>query len=177
MCHICQIKPVYEFTNKRKVCKTCYIRWFEKKVFYTIRKFRMLKNCDVVFYKKKNDFRSVVLENILKIVAEKGRIKLTSGKKFDKLAIPLTTDLISYKIFNEFVEGDIENLKKKNKKIITPLCLFLDKEVLLYAKLKKLKFKIHKERKDKISEFIDDLEKKHLEVKRGIVNGFLKLEN
>ena len=53
--------------------------------------------------------------------------------------------------------------------------MFLDKEVLLYAKLRKLKFEKIKERKNKIGKFIDRLEEKHPEVKRAIVNGCLGL--
>lgn len=172
MCYLCKIKPVYEFTNKRKVCGNCFVKWFDKKIFYTIRRFEMLSNGDLVNYEKGNGFREVVLENVLKMVAEKGRIKLTKGKKFDKVAIPITTDLMAYNSFNEFINGNIENLKK-NKKIITPLILFLDKEVLLYAKLKKLKFEKDKKRESKTKIFVNYLEKKHPEIKRSIVNGFL----
>jgi len=46
---------------------------------------------------------------------------------------------------------------------------------LLYAKLKKLKFKNQKEQKNEISLFVDDLEKKHPEIKRAIVNNYLEL--
>jgi hypothetical protein len=179
MCKQCQTNPVYEFTNKRKLCKNCFIHWFEKKALYTIRKFNMLNKGDVVSYEKKSDFRSVVLGEILKLIAEKGRINLTSGKKFTKIAIQNTIDLIAYEIINELINGKNKNLKKllpAENKFIKPLYLFLDKEILLYAKLKKLKFEKCSEKKDKISEFINELEKKHPEVKRAVVNGFLKLD-
>jgi len=65
--------------------------------------------------------------------------------------------------------------------VIKPLYLFLDEEVLLYAKLKKLKFKKEikgkKTKKDKISNFIDDLEVKHPEIKHAIINSYLELYN
>jgi hypothetical protein len=51
----------------------------------------------------------------------------------------------------------------------------LDEEILLYAKLKKLKFEKYKVKKDKIREFEDEFEKKHPEVKRAIVNSLLEL--
>lgn len=172
MCYMCKIKPVYEFTNKRKVCGNCFVKWFEKKIFYTIRKFEMVKQGDVVKYSGGDNFRDVVLENVLKTMAEKGRIKLTHGTKFDKKAVPLTIDLIAYKIFNEFIFGDVKDLSE-SKKIVSPLRLFLDKEILLYAKLKRLNFKEYKKRENKIQIFIDKLEKKHPEVKRSIVNGFI----
>ena len=43
MCKLCKTKPVYEFTNQRKLCKACFIHWFEKKFLYTIRKFNMIR--------------------------------------------------------------------------------------------------------------------------------------
>ena len=201
MCHLCKTKPVYEFTNKRKVCKTCYIRWFEKKFLYTIRKFEMLKKGDVVFYEEKKDFRNIVLEEVLKIVSKKGFVEITKKKKNNiaKFAIPLTIDFFSYEIINELINGNIGKIKN-NQKIIFPLRLFLDKEVELYAKLKGLKFEkdtkfslfnparptqlrsrqsrsqINEQRKffeNKVVEFIDELEIKHPEIKRAIVNGVL----
>ena len=59
--------------------------------------------------------------------------------------------------------------------------MFLDKEVLLYAKLRKLapkgvpsvKEDLNTEGKDKISLFIDELEKKHPEVKQAVVGSWL----
>ena len=65
------MKYVYEFTNKRKLTKREFIRWFEKKFLYTIRKFQMIKKNDIVGYEKKSDFRGIVLESLLKMFAEK----------------------------------------------------------------------------------------------------------
>lgn len=246
MCKQCETKPVYEFTNKRKLCKKCFIRYFQKKVLYTIRKFKMAQTGNVIGYctqgcalnqvdlkenienniftKGKNNkgFREVVLEDVLKMFVEKAHavlapqaytpggyknlsrgtkeaqepakagpekssakiltkdIKMPTGKKVDKIAKSSTIDQESNKFVHEVING---NLKKLNKikpvdgKSIKPLYLFLDKEVLLYAKLKNLKFKKEKKEKDKISSFIDKLEKKHPEIKRAIVNSYLKLYN
>ena len=186
MCYQCETKPVYEFTNKRKLCKNCFARWFQKKVFYTIRKFRMLRQGDTVGYFRKNDFRSVVLEDVLKMLAENRRInlrvitQLNGSSKATKLAFSSTADTESYEIINAVINGKIKNLRKfqpVNKNIIKPMCLFLDAEIKLYAELKGLKFKSKKENKDKISKFIDDLEKKHPEIKRAVINGILGLKN
>lgn len=187
----------------------------------------MLKKGDVIGYSKKNDFRSVVLEEILKMISKKGfvqvvELKLGTGTRLIgsepdirqgsslrksvkvitnskteksakgdfgagitratlergkfKFATPLTTDIQAYEIIDKIINRNINDLKKKDKKTITPLCLFLDKEVLLYAKLKKLKFKKTKTPETKISKFIDDLEKKHPEVKQAIVKGILDLK-
>jgi hypothetical protein len=180
MCKQCKLKPVYEFANKRKVCGNCFIKWFQKKVFYIIRKFEMIKLTDVIGYKKQNNFRSIVLEDVLKMLCSKARVELTNGKKYNKFASPSTSDLEAYMIINMIIKGNIKNLEKSlplNKKIIKPLYLFLDKEVLLYANLKKLSFKKENNKKNKISNFIDVLEKKHPEIKHSIINGVLKLTN
>jgi len=180
MCIQCKTKPVYEFTNKRKVCAKCFVRYFQKKVFYTIRRFEMLKKGDLVGYLKLDDFRSVVLEDVLKVFEEKGfaNVVILPMRKVDKIAVNSTIDFEASGIISELIKGNVKNLKEfspVNKKEIKPLYLFLDAEVLLYAKLRKLKFKKEKLKKDKIMNFVDELEKKHLEVKRAVVNSYLKI--
>lgn len=180
MCKLCETKPVYEFTNKRKVCKSCFVRYFQKKFLTTIRKFEMIKRGDVVSYNKSNDFRDVVLEDLLNMFSEKGMVEIMRlPNKSNKVAISSTIDSEADKIFHILVEGDAKNLKEVSpvdKKIIKPLYLFLDAEVLLYAKIKKLKFNKIKESKNKLSLFIDELEKKHPEIKRAILNSYLELK-
>ena len=187
MCKQCQLNPVYEFTNQRKLCKMCFIKWFEKKFLYIVRKFNMFNMEDRVGYSGDGSFREVVLESLLKMFAERRSlklIKLPSGKKTDRIALATTADLEAYKISEELIKGEVKNLKqispveKTGGKItIKPLYLFLDKEVLIYAKLKKLKFKEKKSEagENKFSELIDNLEKKHPEIKHAIINYFLEL--
>ena len=93
MCKQCELRPVYEFTNQRKLCKKCFIKYFQKKFLYVNRKFGMIRKGDVVGYDsgtqgctpknihkniftKGKDFRSVVLEDVLKMFAEKLMIEL-----------------------------------------------------------------------------------------------------
>jgi len=168
----------------------------------------MISRNDIIGYYNGNNFRNVVLEDILKMFEDKlmidvvelparynsqmdnkSLIKKQSVNSFvnsfissqrraipNKIAIPLTIDSTAYGIINELIEGKIKNLKEVTPvkgKVIKPLYLFLDKEVLLYAKLKKLKFKKIKKEETKISKFIDDLEKKHPEVKRAVVNSLI----
>jgi len=181
MCHLCQTKPVYEFTNKRKVCSRCFINWFEKKFLYTIRKFQMIKHNNTIAYENKNDFKGVVLENLLKMFAEKSNIELIrfpTKKKSNKVAVPGTTDSEANKIIHAIIKNKTTKLNEflpVFKKTIKLLYLFLDKEILLYAKLKKLKFKTKKQKHDKISKFLDNSEKKHPEIKRAIVSSILRL--
>jgi len=180
MCKLCETNPVYEFTNKRKLCKICFIRYFQKKILYIIRKFRMTQKNEIIGYKEKEDFRQVVLEDILKNFEKKLMIKvikLPSRRKIDKIAIASTIDLEANEIVHEIIKGDMRklNVKPADRKVIKPLYLFLDKEILLYAKLKNLKFKKEKTKKTKLANFIDELEIKHPEVKRAVVKSYLGL--
>lgn len=40
-CKLCELEPVYKLLNNQKLCKFCYIKYFEKKVFKTIRRFKL----------------------------------------------------------------------------------------------------------------------------------------
>lgn len=188
MCKLCEKKPVYEFTNQRKLCAKCFVRWFQKKVLYTIRKFGMIQQGDIISYVSGIGFKDVVLEDVLKMFAKKARVELKKiaaysqmNKKLinEKIAISDTLDNISSEIVEQILNGDVRKLKMKpvEGKIIKPLFLFLDKEVLLYAKLRKLQYKNIKDEKNEISGFINDLEKKHPEIKNAIVKGWLKINN
>jgi len=180
MCKKCQTNPVYEFTNKRKLCKNCFIKYFQKKVLYTIRKFNMIKKNDILLYKKTKDFRSIVLENILKLLEKKFVKVITKGKKYTKKVDSSTLTLNSHLMTKLLIKKDtfsFQELMPISSKIIKPLYLFLDEEVLLYAKFKKLKFKKQEIKKDNIEVFIETLKKKHPEIQRAIVNSYLKINN
>src|SRR3989339_621519 len=146
MCKQCELNPVYEFTNKRKLCKICFIKYFDKKVLYINRKFDLIKPNDTIAYKKSNDVKDVVLEDILKIFTNRGMIKVVKlpFKDSTKVAISFNVDVESHAIIKTIIKG----IKFKDKKIKT----------------------------DKITDFIDGLEVKHPEVKRAIVNSLLEIE-
>ncbi|MFW6233086.1 MAG: hypothetical protein ACOC3Z_00310 [Nanoarchaeota archaeon] len=185
MCKKCETDPVYEFTNKKKLCKICFIKWFEKKFLYTIRKFEMIKKQDIIGYYKKDDYKRIVLEELLKMFTQKSEIKIINllknpKSKITKIATPETTDKEAKKIIKIIITNKSKKLENElpiNKKNIKPLYLFLEKEIFLYAKLKNFNFKkIKSKENEKISNLINKLEKKHPEVKRAIINSLLKIE-
>ena len=172
------MKYVYEFTNKRKLTRAEFLRWFQKKFLYTIRRFNLIARGQVIGYENKGDFQGVVLEDLLKMFADKSSVelvKLPSKKKINKKAISFTLDREGDEIVHEIIKGKIKEHPPIKGKIIKPLYLFLDKEVLLYAKLKKLKFKNLKENKDNISFFINELEEKHPEIKSSIIASYFEI--
>ena len=136
MCKQCETKPVYEFTNQRKLCVACFTSWFRKKVFYTIRKFGMIKNGDRIGYFKSEHFRAVVLEDVLKMLEKSGRIEIR------KIPAHLRSQI------------DIKDNKKSR------------------ATLERGKSEINK-----LSQFLNELETKHPEVKQAVIQGWLRINN
>jgi hypothetical protein len=138
----------------------------------------MIEKDDLIGYENKGDFRGVVLEELFNILIEKAPIeivKLPTKKKVSKKAIASTKDIESDKIINILIKKDVKELNELSPvkgKVIKPLYLFLDKEVLLYAKLKKLKFKKLDKSKETI---VGLLEKKHPEIRHSIIQGYLEL--
>ncbi len=174
MCNQCIINPVYEFTNKRTLCKTCFVRWFEKKFFYTLRKFSLVTKSDKIKTSNSKDIRNVVLKELIKIYnskvpkkSEKTTLKIANFQTTDSIAYSITKDLFKNKLSNKYLP------KLKNK--INPLYLFLDKEILLYANLKKLKFSNKKQKNTKLPQLVNKLEEKHPEIKHAIIQSYLKL--
>lgn len=179
MCKQCELKPVYEFTNKRKVCGNCFINYFNKKVLYTIRKFKMADHSSVIFLKKFGDFRCVVLEDFLRMFIAKSDAQLIKKKiKNCLIIVGDSTDIIAERIIDSMFEGNLEKLKEVKPiegNVIRPLYLMLDKEILLYANLKKLKFNIINEKQSNFEYFTKAMEEKHPELKHSVVNSYLEL--
>jgi hypothetical protein len=140
----------------------------------------MIKQGDFIGYRKISDFKSVVLEEMLVFLSKKSGFSIAKlpNKKANKIAVDSSIDSESEDILKTIINGNASNIKKSlpvEKNIIKLLYLFLDEEILLYAKLRDLKFKHLKEKKDRINAFTNEFEKNHPEVKRAIVNSILKL--
>lgn len=171
MCKLCEIKPVYEFTNNRKLCKRCYVQWFEKKFLYTVRKFKMLDRGDKIFIKNNKDIISRVLLRLIENYSQRGTIEIVKSKSNAKILLPVTADNLSEEMLEELFGGKEKNLI--NKKEICPLFLFLKKEVLLYAKLKVIGGET-KNAKSKFTKLLNSVEKNHPEVKNAMINNYIK---
>jgi tRNA(Ile)-lysidine synthase TilS/MesJ len=141
----------------------------------------MIKHGDIVGFRKGNGLNEIVLEHLLTFASEKYNFELVRlpNKRANKIASDSSIDSESEDIINILINGNSSELKKDlpvEGKIIKPLYLFLNEEILLYARLKKFGFtKTVYKKKSKIKEFTDEFEKKHPEVKRAVVNSFLEL--
>jgi tRNA(Ile)-lysidine synthase TilS/MesJ len=181
MCKKCETNPVYEFTNKRKLCSSCFIRYFDKKFLYTNRKFNLIKSGDKLIIKGKED-KKKVLEYVLNKFKEKLRVNICSnGNKFVLID---NIDSNANEIINLLINKDIKDLKEispfiktRNKMIIKPFYLFTDQEIFLYAKLNKISLKNKKAKQKEFSVFLNEIEKNHPEAKRAVINSFLKIKD
>jgi hypothetical protein len=136
----------------------------------------MIKREETVCFKNLGSLRDVVLKNVLDYFSERTGMEIVKNKKKGcKLAVSDTLDETSLAFVGQTFGKDKGSLLPVVKNKIKPLYLFLDKEVSLYAKILKLKFKVNKKKQDKLAMFIDRLEKNHPEVKRAIVNSYLEL--
>ncbi len=183
MCNQCYKKPVYELTNKRKFCRKCFCGYIEKKVFHTIRRFKLIKQDEKIAALNAGDAKSAVAFYILERFAKQRRQKIVRIKniKGKKIVISNNLDDGAYLIVKCLMYGDLHSAKLSpvvNEKGITrvkPLYFCSDKEILLYAKLKKLPLRKQKKKNDKTRDFLDKMEKKHPELKNAIVNAFLDI--
>jgi len=162
-CKKCDIKPVWEFTNQTKLCKRCFLDYFDKKVFRTIRKYNMLNGKTQILLKKDGSLNT----NVLKSVLEQNFVVKFSPKA-DFSAENLSE--AAEGIFLSLLEGKFKGELPKNK----PLYFLSDKEIELYAKLRNIKGKKRKQntRTKKLFERFQ----KNPDLEHNIVNAFLQLD-
>ncbi len=119
---------IWTFTNKKELNKSEFFNFFERKVFRTIRKFRMLPINKIFIFDKTDTLNTIVLKQILE-----------TKFKVEKKSIPnISSDNLSQtaeNIFKNITKGNF------NYQIQTsaPLLYLSDKEIELYAKLKNIK--------------------------------------
>jgi len=154
------MKPVWEFTNKRKLTESEFVKYFEKKVKNTIRKYNMPINT-----LRGSSLKIKVVNNILK------NIPIRKGNLNEK-----SLDDISVSVLHEMMYGKSENLSKflpKNQ----PLYFLSEKEIILYAKIKNLKGSLagRTGKKKEINEFMKKIEKTNPDIRHNIINSLLRI--
>jgi len=158
-CKLCKSQPVWKFTNKRQLCASCFARHFEKKVRSTIRKY------NIPIYNIGGSLKARVINNITRdLPKRKGRLQVEN------------LDDISSKILYIIMYDNKDKLKKllpHNQ----PLYFLSNKEILLYAKIKKIKGKIEEKGKTgkmkEIDNFIKMIEQKNLDIRHNIITALL----
>ncbi len=165
-CTNCNKKPIWEFTNKTKLCKNCFTDYFERKIFRTIRKYRLLPKSRIIKIKKSADINTKVLVNVLQ-------------KKF-KIEFSKNPD-ISPKNLSESAEDIFLNLLKGRFKSKTfdkksqPLLFLSDKEIEVYAKINNIKGKSRTKNK-KAALLFEKFTLKNPDLEHNILNAFSQLD-
>jgi len=158
---------VWEFTNQRKLNKKEFLRYFEKKVFATIRKYKMFGDgkSRKIFLKKCSGLNFNVLKYVL-------------GKKFDVEVVAGSKGFSCYDlsdvaemIFLDILKGKFNNAKFRLENLKAPLCRLLDREVELYAQLVGIKGNLRK--KDVgIEKFFGKFKSKNPDLEQNVVKAF-----
>ncbi|MBS3146760.1 TIGR00269 family protein [Candidatus Woesearchaeota archaeon] len=73
MCKNCEINSVIILSSGKKLCKTCFNRYFEKKVFKTIRKYRLIEEHDNLVVAVSGGKDSLTLLYLINMIVSKRR--------------------------------------------------------------------------------------------------------
>ena len=163
-CKLCKSKPVWKFTNQQQLCAGCFVRYFEKKVKSTIKKYQM-PVCSL----RKNSLKAKIVNNIIKNLQE---IPGRKGKLSDNSLNDISNKIIYIMMYGK--ESQLKKLLPKNH----PLYFLSDKEIKLYAKIKKIKARLEKP-KDKLAEinsFVNKIEEKNPDIRHNIIGALLKIK-
>ncbi|MDO8516565.1 MAG: hypothetical protein Q7S33_00410 [Nanoarchaeota archaeon] len=167
-CTNCTKNSVWEFTNQTKLCKKCFIDYFERKIFRTIREFHIIKGKSVIYLKKENSLNNNVLKFVLK---NKFSIKFSNNPDFSSENL----SELAENNFAEILKGNFKLLKSKKQNLFFPLQNASDKEIELYAELNKISGKKRKENKG-IRELFERFMKKNQDLEHNIINASEQLE-
>ncbi len=162
-----KIHPTWRFTNGIELNEKEFLSYVEKKVFKTIRRFKMLENqyLKEIPISASDDINTKVLNNIL---ATKFSVKFCAKPFFSSENLSDASE----ENFLKVLDG-----KFKRKEIIEkkrPLYLHSDKEIQLYAKLKGIKGKL-KSRDKRIQALFSKFLTKNPDLEHNIVNAFEQL--
>jgi len=143
-------KHVWEFTNQRKLTASEFVDYFERKIFRTIRKYSMLPKNKIITLKKSNSLNTNVLKEILE---KKFKVRFSTSPNFssDNLSA------VAEGIFKDVIKGKFEKVTP-DIGLKKPLYFLSDKEVGLYAELKRIKGvkrKVNKKIRKFFEKFLD----------------------
>lgn len=162
-CKNCLNNPVWRFTNKKQLCRNCFLDYFERKVFATIRKFNLMPKNKIFFIKKDNSVNTNVL---IQVLGKRFQVQFFKRASIDTSSI----SNIANSIFSRILNGNF-NSKLENK---SPLFYLTEKEIDLYAQLNRLKGKKTKENK-KIKELFSKFKAKNPDLEHNVVNAYEQL--
>lgn len=182
-CAYCGRKSVIIVTLP--LCRNHFVHYFEKKVKRTIKKYGLINpkkkvividsgnaSSAVAVYLMKKFYPKVIVVN--KNINKKNRNKII--KKNNQVVISQNLDEEAEEIMTSMAKNskrELTRLGPKNKSMIKPLYLCTQKEIMVYAKSKKLSFKNNKAKKSGIMKFLDKFDRRYTWIKHSIVSSYL----
>ena len=154
---------VWEFTNQKKLNKSEFIDYFERKVFRTIRKYNMLPE-DKIIKLKETDYLNY---KVLKQIIDK-KFETKNSNKPNILDDNLSE--VAEKTFGNILNGNFSG-PTPNKR---PLYFLSDKEVELYAKLTNIDGKKRKQNK-KIQNLFEKFLNKNQDLEINIIKALAQI--
>lgn len=151
------MKIVWKFTNKLELTEHQFVDYFGRKVKSTIRKYNM-----PIGLVKNKGIKAEIINGIIKNLPK--RAGIVKDDNLDEISVSI--------LYEAMHRGDLDKFLPRNQ----PLYFLSDKEIMLYAKIKKIKGKIPGNKDKKIENFIKEIEKKNPDIRHNIVNAVLKLE-
>ena len=161
-CYLCKRKGDINLQKGRDVCNECFVKLIEKRV----RKYARLNK---IFSKGDKIFASGIAKYFVESFDMP--VEFVSKNKANKIVVSWSMDDEA----NEFVSALFKGGKVKKSKAVKLLKVVTDKELKIFAKIKKLKFKANKKDKD-VQKFLDNVEKKHGNIKYNLLKNIESLE-
>lgn len=159
---------VITLQNGSRLNERQFIKYFEKKVFYTIRKFNLFEK-----------LRGKCNKLDVKELFSRSRVGNTNISKecLDDISVSIIKEMMKKQ-----GKKELKKLLPQYSNVIRPFYLMSKEEMNLYARLKKIKIPENHQGKNSINHlpllsFLNELEKNQKNVKNSIVSSLLKIEN
>lgn len=156
---------VWTFTNQRKLNKSQFVDYIERKVFRTIRKHNILPKNKIIELKKSSTLNTKVLKKILET---KFQVQFSTKPNLSSD----NSSQISEDIFKNIIKGNFTQRLPIKK---TPLLYLSDKEIELYSKLKNIKGAKRKQNKN-IQTLFNKFLKKNQDLELNIIKAYCQLD-
>jgi hypothetical protein len=175
-CYLCNKKASIKQQKNRYICNKCFSWLFEKRIRKQTRLDQSFKPRDRILAigQIANYLTKSITKNMNVKIFQKNKIdsNFIKKNKINKIVIEYTLD----DELNQYIKGIFEKKKeaKKDKKYIKILKNVTDNDVLLFAKINKLKFKPNKKDKN-IQEFLNSIQAKFPNAKYTLLKNINKL--
>jgi hypothetical protein len=157
---------VWEFTNKKKLTKSEFLRYVDRKVFKNIRKYGMLSEVDSLTVEDNDLLSTLVLKHILE---KKFSVSHSSNPVFLSDNLSFCAEVV----MNNILRGDFSGPLPSDGKF-RPLYFLSDAEIELYARLVGISGSL-RERDSRVQDLFEKFIRKNPNLEINIVNALSQL--